>query len=339
MSTFFFIILIALALLSLLFMIPIIFAKGKSGKFTDREYMGKDDKYHKKCTPLAVLSIFPCLAIGIVIYGLIEESVKESKLVPLTPKNVSEAITPVVESLQFLDAIRLMAHDFLTDGSYAHKLTSFRPSSLPETTCKGGGTIRKTITNLTAPTEVLRGSFKFKGSRVYSSCKENDVIINGAVEGEFEQLDVISRQFNSPGTMMSFSGVSIFDSKNNKEIRIDGSCKFTDIKEGSGRATLNLDISTSRTDKITSTQEAVKFEGCEIKWTSKTGTTYSVNGAVTPLALGRKIIVTTNIPIFIPENADGPKLGEMFIKAGRDKIKVVFGDRGRTLYLNNTLIK
>jgi hypothetical protein len=269
-------------------------------------------------------------------------STPPAQLSTIDPQNISQVVKAITESISFLDGIRTIASHFLADGSLAKSASGYGATVTREIQCKDGGSINKTIKNLTAPTEAVRGTFKYEGVYVHNACREYTFVRSGTIRGQFEQLDFISRLVNPPETIISLSDSSIFDTKSNRRDSETGNVKISNITEESGQAILNLDRTTSIGSDMTPGTErtGATYKEYRIKWKlTDSGRTYDISGEIRPYGVTHNLSITTIVPILILKRATVPNSGEIAIKGSRDKIRAVLLDRRVNIYINDKLVQ
>lgn len=207
--------------------------------------------------------------------------------------------------------------------------------------CSNGGTITVSATWIgpddpTDPSQIVN----FDASMSYNSCKEDTSTLNGSMSVAFE--GPLSRPTKITISMPNFSYV---DTEANDNITITNltmvvtNLTFTEDREELISGTIILTGSVS--GSVDGDPINVECDGYMIVFSSGvTGETLSISGRIKPSCLGSWVTVTTNIPIFVPEEADCPIAGEIIITSGGNSVKVVIASDSKiAIYFNDTLVQ
>lgn len=267
-----------------------------------------------------------------------------SGTVPLSVEEASVISTSVVGSIDCVKPIREICLDMLMyDYPKARNMNKhFHTTPAGDIECSDGGQIECFIENNTTPTGRLRGEFAYTSIRNHRSCKRGNITTNGTAKARYEGPDVISRLISGPTFDISFSNFTTFDATNGQNIQLNGDCHVKKIAEEFRSAVFVLNMSFSATfdKKGTQTTIGAKYKNLRIESESHSiGEIYKIFGNIESMSFSRKMNVSTEEPLFIPKNQCKPERGVVVIKAGGDKIKVVFAKQEQNIYLNGSAIQ
>lgn len=212
--------------------------------------------------------------------------------------------------------------------------------SMPAETlqCTNGGTITDSAT-WTGPDEPKDPSevADFKATMTFSSCKEEDTIMTGTVTIAF------SGSLSNP-TKFTFSTSTFTVSKLPNQVMTltDFNMDITDLhltNDELTKATLTMSGKVSGT--INGTPVNVECDNYKVVGeTVNNGSKITISGKMKPSCIGGWVTITTNTPVFVPENADCPTDGEVIATSGENSVKMVIASDSKiSIYFNNTLVQ
>lgn len=260
---------------------------------------------------------------------------------PISVETALRSVPPVIGSIGAVQKLKGMCLDVLTyEVPKARRLnTFFSAVPLGTVSCSNGGEFDLTIQNNTAPTDRLRRAFACESTRIHKACKTGTVTANGTVKARYKEFGVLA---GSPRFTFSFADFYLVDSADHRTARLDGTCEVADIKQKfrAGRFVLNLDFSFSLGDVGSQTAIGAIYKDFRVDWESTAqGDVYIMSGRFTPAGTNQQMRVSTEVPLFVPENQQAPQKGVLAIKAGSDKIRVVVAEQREEVYLNGERVR
>ncbi len=222
-----------------------------------------------------------------------------------------------------------------------HKSPIHVAGSMPPTTesCSGGGTITVSAT-WTGPDEPTDPSqvVDFTGTATFSSCKEEETTMNGVMNIAFKG------SLSTPTRLtVSTSSFTYVDTEENHNITMTNlTVDFTGLTFAGDELTgCTITLSGAISGNVGADPINQEYDNFKMVLNEDaTGTTASIFGRLKASCLGGWVAVSTNKPVFIPEEADCPTDGEIIVTSGGNSVKVVIASDSKiTIYFNDTLVQ